>query len=151
MPLDNAIRDHVFNRQKKRWASIANPGPIARLFRSVFGQHPTQAIFIAEHETADPDTMWCAAEIVRAWRLDQNGLREVKPSDVDAGETVGRLSQFQITRFHVSDDHQHVFLNEMEGPGQGVLTRLQQQSDRGPGVQLKIVKVRLVLRGRVLE
>ena len=151
MGIDDQIRKHVFDRQQKRWAGIAaEPGVIGRLFQSVFGKSPTEGIFIVEHAAADPDSFLCAGAAISAWRLDRNGLREVAPSDVDAGRTVGKLSQFQIARMFISDDDQHVFLNEMEGPKQSTLMHLQPKLKDGCVEKLKVVRARLVLGGHAV-
>jgi hypothetical protein len=151
MSADEQIRQHIFERQRKRWRRIARePGVLGKVLRFMLGNHPAEGVFIAEHEAADPDSCLCAGNVTDAWRLDRDGLREVVATDVDAGRIVGRLSQYQIVRFFISDDGQQVFLNEMEGPKQGTLMYMEPKVKDGRVEKLKVIRARVVLGGHAL-
>jgi hypothetical protein len=60
---------------------------------------------------------------------------------------VGRLSQFQVVRFIISDDNQQVFVNEMEGPKQGTLLHMRPKMNGMAVEKLSVVHAKIVLNG----
>jgi hypothetical protein len=60
------------------------------------------------------------------------------PAEVDPGNTIGRMWQYQIVRLFISDDNKHVYLNEMDGPTRGTLFYMQPRASNGE-VTLKFV------------
>ncbi len=149
-PREDAIRKQIFDRQRARWEKMTRqPGFFGRILQALFGKNPAEALLIVECEAADPETFQCAGEILGAWRLDHQGLREVQPQDVDPGRTIRRMWQRQMVHFFISDDSQHVFLNEMDGPKQGMHIYLTPEPSKG-GVQLKVKQTLLILGGHAV-
>jgi hypothetical protein len=126
------IREQVFERQRSRWAQLkATPGAFGRWFDSIFGKSPAEGFFIVEHEAVDPDTLLCTGPILRAWRVNDQGLRPVDAAEVESGKTVGRWWQYQLVRLFISPDMKQVFLNELEGPKEGTLMFMQPRESNG--------------------
>lgn len=147
MTIDDQIRERLLEREQMRWAKITTkPGFFGHLLQSIFGKNPAQGLFIVEHEAADPDTGQCAGEVLQAWRLDQEGFRSVESSQVDPGNKIGRMWQYQMVRFFISDDGDHVFVNEMDGPDQGMLIYMRPTRSQGH-LDLKVVRAAPVLGG----
>jgi hypothetical protein len=150
LTIDDQIREQVFERERARWAKItATPGAFGRLLQSIFGKNPAEGLFIVEHEAADPDTLQCAGNILQAWRLDERGPRAIDPAEVDPGRTIGRMWQYQLVRLFISEDNEHVFLNEMDGPKQGMLIYMRPRTSNGK-VTLKVVRASPVLGGHAI-
>jgi hypothetical protein len=126
------IREQVLERQRNRWAQLkATPGALGKWFGSIFAKSPAEGFFIVEHEAVDPETLLCTGAILRAWRLDDQGLRLIDPAEVEPGKTIGRWWQYQLVRLFISPDMKQVFLNELEGPKQGTLMSMQPRESNG--------------------
>jgi len=126
------IREQVLERQRNRWAQLkATPGALGKWFGSIFAKSPAEGFFIVEHEAVDPETLLCTGAILRAWRLDDQGLRLIDPAEVEPDKTIGRWWQYQLVRLFISPDMKQVFLNELEGPKQGTLMSMQPRESNG--------------------
>lgn len=145
---ETAIRNAIFDRQRMRWSKItATPGFLGRVVQTIFGKNPAEAFYIVEHEAADPESGECAGDVLAAWRLDHQGLREVDPNSVDPGRLIkNRMWQHQMVHMFISDDGQHVFLNEMDGPEWGTILWMKPKQST-EGLKLKVVRAAPVLGG----
>ncbi|MBM3992956.1 MAG: hypothetical protein FJ303_02200 [Planctomycetes bacterium] len=115
--MNDAIHRLLFKRAESRWQSYYAPSFFAKIGGWLFGSgHPPIAIYLTEHFEADWPSTLCAGVVVRAWKQDQDGCKEVSVTEVDPGEPCGHYWTKQLMRFHISPDGQRVLWNDIEGP-----------------------------------
>jgi hypothetical protein len=116
------MRYAVFARAHERWRRISSTlGWLRRAWEGIFGKVSAEGFYLVEHDAVDRTCGRCEGNVVRAWLMDEAGLRLVEAEAVATGAVSDAgLWAFWMVRFCIDDGDLRAFVDESEGPEKNV-------------------------------